>query len=166
MRPTFYNLPTLGAAMAWGGDVCEPKLDGRWVTIRIADGAAQLVSRRGRVNETLATPRDLRAVLCGEFLVGRPHSQRGHRHHGEIHVFDCTDFGALDIRHLPLSERRRTAQAVVAKLGAPFHLVPQFPVEQAPAQFLTDLNAGQLEGVVFKHSWRPYGHPWARFKVR
>jgi len=165
-RPAFRDAWTLEAALRHG-DVAEPKEDGRWAHVRIADGAAVLVSREGREMARPPVPAGVSAVLCAEYLIGQPGCRQGSPRHGAVVVFDCIERDGRDLRALPLWARREHAAAVVAALGRPFELVPQSRVADVdPAEVRRTLAAVDAEGIVVKDSAAAYGATWTRWKRR
>lgn len=162
-RPPFEDLrPEQLAGDADGYDLVEPKHDGWWATVHVAAGEARVVSRKGRDVARLPVPDGVSAVLCAEYLVGTQRAARSPLH-GQLVVFDCLEAGGRDLRGLALEQRRAAAAAVVAALGAPFHLVEQRPASDA-AEMWRQVEAGTLEGVVLKDSRAPWGDAWARVK--
>lgn len=166
-RPAFRDAWTLAAALATG-DVVEPKEDGRWAHVRIADGMAVLVSREGREMARIPVAARVRCVLAAEYLIGQPTCRKGSARSGAVVVFDCLERDGADLRSLPLRERRESAAAVVSALGRPFALVPQLHVADcAPDALLADLRRVDGEGVVVKDSGAAYGSStWVRWKRR
>jgi len=159
MRPGYRNLDTLAPA---GYDVCEPKIDGRWATVEIADGVARLYGRQGQSYGAVVVPAGIAATLCAEQAVGTERAAAS-ANHGAVVVFDCLDRDGVDLAARPLAERRQHAAAVVAALGAPFALGEQYPASEAP-RLWARVEAGELEGLVFKSSAAAYGADWGRLK--
>jgi ATP-dependent DNA ligase len=159
VRPDYVNLDTLTPE---GYDVVEPKRDGRWVTVDVLCGEAVMVSRTGSVLGRVSAPANIRAILCGEEIRGTERATSD-ADHGAVVVFDCIAADGRDLCRLPLRERRAIAADVVASLGAPFKLGEQYPASEAP-RLWAEVEAGTLEGLVFKDSASQYGTPWGRLK--
>lgn len=83
-------------------------------------------------------------------------------------VFDILAFNGLDIRPLPLSERRQALELVFAIVQHPnIQLSEQVP---ATHEYHEDLIAKGMEGTIVKDPTKPYasgkrGHGWTKFKM-
>ena len=161
---------TVPAGDAW---THEPKLDGYRLQVLKEGRRARLFSRRG--NEWTARLPDLvdaladipcRSVIIDAELV-RPGAggvpdfyrmpaamRRGHAGELLVYAFDLLHRDGRDLRALPLIERRRRLERLLARSRVPcLRLVAAFADGE---QLLSSVDRLRLEGVVSKRKASPY----------
>jgi bifunctional non-homologous end joining protein LigD len=151
----------------------ELKYDGFRAVVHLYPGGCELVSRSGKVYRCF--PKLVRtlaflnrsAVLDGEIVVldddGRPDLRALQQRRGDpvLCVFDCLSLDGLDLRTLPLAERKRRLKRLVR--GHPAILFAGHVERYGTALFRT-VCAHNLEGIVAKRKDGAYGQDW--FKIR
>jgi bifunctional non-homologous end joining protein LigD len=167
------QLATAAASAPSGGAwICEIKFDGYRIGARIDGGDVRLITRGGhdwsdRMPHLVAALKTLKlesAWLDGEVVVledGLPHFNRlqnafDRRRTGDIScfLFDVPYLNGLDLRAVPLVERRALLQPLLA--NAPECLRFSEAFEVAPAQMLASACRMGLEGVMVKRADAPY----------
>jgi bifunctional non-homologous end joining protein LigD len=153
--------------------LCELKYDGWRAVVHLSPGGCELVSRSGKVYQcfpklvrTLASL-NRSAVLDGEIVVlddaGRQDLRALQQWRGDpvLCVFDSLSLDGLDLRTLPLVERKRRLKRLVR--GHPGILFAGHVERYGTALFQT-VCAHNLEGIVAKRKDGEYGQDW--FKIR
>jgi len=151
----------------------ELKYDGWRAVAHLQPGECRLVSRNRKqyqcfptLGESLALL-NRSAVLDGEIVVlddaGRPHLRDLQCRRGDpiLCVFDCLWLDGVDLRTLPLIERKRQLERLVR--GHPRILFAGHVEGQGRELFRTACEHN-LEGVVAKRKEGAYGQDW--FKIR
>jgi ATP-dependent DNA ligase len=175
IRPTWrkdaFDDPT------WLFDV---KYDGFRCLCYVEQGRCRLISRNGNtfdrfdvLADQVASLLDVDdAVLDGEIMVtdetGRPQFYellRGRQ--GPVYVaFDIVWLNGVDLRPLPLSERRRVLQGILPK-ASPI-VSEALSVEGRGCELFESICSNDLEGIVAKRMADPYGPRvrWLKIKNR
>lgn len=144
--------------------VVEPKMDGIWCEVQVANGVAIGYSRTGQEKARWSVSPELCATLHGELLIGSTWAkERGLT--GQLHVFDCTSHCGMDVRGASQSHRRELAAAVVADVSG-WHMVPSWSGTEAGAVWADLVVAQDFEGVVVKDSRASWGVGWSRCKAQ
>lgn len=169
----------------------EFKFDGYRMLCRVEDGDAEFISRNGkswtaRLHELVAAAAKLpaaNAILDGEVVVLDEHgvsdfqalqNAMGEGHGGSrltYFVFDLLFLAGVDLRDLPLHERRSRLQSLVARLPAKAQAIrfSEHITGSGPEVERRACQAG-LEGIVSKRADAPYragrGTDWVKSKCR
>ena len=167
------RLLRLGAPLDDKRFLFEVKYDGWRAVAHLRPGGCELVSRSGKVYRcfpklvrTLASL-NRSAVLDGEMAVlddtGRPDLRSLQQRRGDpvLCVFDCLSLDGLDLRTLPLVERKRRLKRLVR--GHPGILFAGHVERYGTVLFRTVCDQN-LEGIVAKRKDGEYGRDW--FKIR
>jgi bifunctional non-homologous end joining protein LigD len=151
----------------------ELKYDGWRAVAHVGPGECQLVSRQGKLHQSF--PKLCRslallnrsAVLDGEIVVlddtGRPHLHDLQQRRGDpiLCVFDCLWLDGVDLRTLPLIERKRQLECLVRGHR---RILFAGHVEGQGRELFRIACEHNLEGVVAKRKDGAYGRDW--FKIR
>lgn len=163
-RPDYKTLTErqLGKLKPW--HTVEPKMDGIWCEVQIADGVAIGYSRTGQEKARWSVPADIVATLHGELLVGSTWAkERGIS--GQLHLFECTQLHGVDVTGAAHSHRRELAVAVVAQVDG-WQMVPCWSGPEALAVWADLVVAQDYEGLVVKDSRAKWGVGWSRCKAQ
>ena len=159
--PTLRGSPPIGPS--WRHEV---KFDGWRVQVWKRGNVVELLSRRGldMSHRAPAIVRAVAAIGTREFVidaelvaldgVGRPvFAATGAKR--SRHCVTCFDllWDGMDLRALPLTERRARLAEALAGCSPAFHLVEQF---EDPLALLRAAEEHRLEGIVSKRLDRPY----------
>jgi bifunctional non-homologous end joining protein LigD len=168
------QLATAATSVPSGGPwLCEIKLDGYRIGARIDGGEVTLITRGGhdwsdRMPHLVKALQALKlesAWLDGEVVVldenGLPHFNRlqnafDQRRTKEIRyfLFDAPYLNGLDLRGVPLAERRALLQPLLEGVADPLRFSEVFEVP--PAQMLASACRMGLEGIMVKRADAPY----------
>ena len=163
-RPDYKTLTErqLGKLKPW--HTVEPKMDGIWCEVQIADGTAIGYSRTGQEKARWSVPSDIVATLHGELLIGSTWAkERGIT--GQLHLFDCTQLHGVDVTGAAQSHRRELAAAVVAQVEG-WQMVPCWAGPDALAVWADLVVIQDYEGLVVKDSRAKWGIGWSRCKAQ
>jgi bifunctional non-homologous end joining protein LigD len=168
------QLASAATAVPSGGHwLCEIKLDGYRIGARIDGSRVTLITRGGhdwsdRMPHLVTALQALKldsAWLDGEVVVldddGLPHFNRlqnafDRRRTQEIRcfLFDAPYLNGLDLRGVPLAERRALLEPLLADVPDPLRWSAAFDVP--PAQMLASACRMGLEGIMVKRADAPY----------
>lgn len=147
-----------------GFDLVQPKADGRFAEVAIADGWATLWSRRGTRLADWPVRDGVAATLVGEYLVGTQRARRD-PDHGTIIVFDCVEAGGAELFAAPYLDRLCAAARVVGALADDrFALTVTHPVEDADALWRQHVLRDGGEGIILRRSTAPWSADLCRIK--
>lgn len=169
-RPEYVDLNPRGDGPPpdQGYDVVEPKMDGLWGQLVVANGRAQVWSRHGQMKHEQEVDRDLPdMVVHGEYLYGSNWALRRGLE-GQFFAFDLVARDGRSLVGMTLRERRRrlvrTLDLHGPRLPSWMRLVPQDPVGAWRRQWDVLVEGLGYEGLVFKRSEGAFGDTWARMK--
>lgn len=169
------------------GLVMEPKFDGWRLLIHVGPNGVNFYTRTGKAHagklphiEAAVAHMPVHTWIDGEVVAlddnGMPEwgavqsvlGSNGIDHAGQLiyFAFDLLAFNTLDIRRLPLSERRKAMGQALAP-SANFRLTPQFPADH---QLHDQLVEQGYEGTIVKDPAKPYasgkrGQGWWKLKA-
>ncbi len=182
------GLPT----MSLDGLVMEPKYDGFRLLAQVTETGVSTYTRTGNRQDGKLPliERALSALPAGTWLDGELVAfNNGANHWGTVQsvmgsntaqaaqrssaltyvVFDVLTFDGIDIRRLPLAERRAALEQIVAMVNNPQAVVitPQFPASYDSHEALV---AQGWEGTIVKDPTKPYasgkrGQGWTKLKM-
>lgn len=167
---TIYNTPARGAA--W---IHEIKFDGYRLQARIEEGNAHLLTRTGldwtgrfrAIAQTLASWQLSSAILDGEVVVQDNTGltdfsalvealKAGRTREMVYYVFDLLFLNGLDLRTLPLAERRSALETLLSQQPPSSNIQFSKHLEGDAGTIFTEACKLGLEGIISKRKDKPY----------
>lgn len=167
-RPKFEDLLP-GSDPGPSFDTVELKFDGRWGQLLVNDtpGRFEIWSRHGRLKTEGSCDRGLpRAFFHGEEVAGTNWAKKS-GFDGHFRAFAVQSLDGADLWHLSGDENRNVmVDFPWEELGLWARPVSQWPASEWRRLWDEFVYSDRLpyEGLVFKHSRRPFGVGWGRMK--
>lgn len=152
-------------------NVCELKYDGIFGQLLLDGDSWQIWSRSGQLKRSgkLRSLGWRRTLIHSEFLYASEWSKDNKGLYGKLAVFGLEEFLGESVSHLTNGEVRQVLDDLIIHLQDEsiengLFLVEQHPIVAAPDLWKVRVLGQGYEGLIFKHSERPWSEGFGRMK--